>query len=185
MADLIVDFPRSRRIADLIVDFPRSKRCSSDSSESGCLKRCMSVQFSERVKVQLYERHDNISSSELWYSKVDYKIMISLKKQAILEARQQICSVSASDSIETDCLDNLTGLENHLTTNIVKKTLLSRLKCMYAVMNEQERQRLSEEHCPYSLQCVAQYHTKWTAQRARTIGHLDLGTVQDMNFWRI
>eukprot|EP00579_Thalassiosira_antarctica_P000705 CAMPEP_0201875042 /NCGR_PEP_ID=MMETSP0902-20130614/7129_1 /ASSEMBLY_ACC=CAM_ASM_000551 /TAXON_ID=420261 /ORGANISM="Thalassiosira antarctica, Strain CCMP982" /LENGTH=150 /DNA_ID=CAMNT_0048402015 /DNA_START=235 /DNA_END=684 /DNA_ORIENTATION=+ len=150
-------------MADIIVDLP--SRRDSNSSIEGSNKKYMSVQFSQTIDIQLFECHDDINASEIWYSELDYELMKIARKQAVYDLRRIIRS-----PIKTEDLGNgiLTGLERHLTPKITKKTIVSKVKGFNAVLVEQDRQNLSGEYDQYKLRRVSRRHTKWVAKRAYT-----------------
>ena len=152
-------------MADITVDLP--SRRDSNSSIDGSNKKCMSVQFSQTIDIQLFE-YDDINASKIWYSELDYELMKIENKQAVYDVRRIIRSRSLSDYMTTEDLDNgiLTGLERHLTPKITKKTIVSKMRCFNAVLDEQYRQNVSGEYDQYKLRRVSRHHTKWVAKRA-------------------
>ena len=159
-------------MTDITVDLP--SRRDSNSSIDGPNKICMSVQFSQTIDIQLFECHDE-STQDVWYSELDYELMKIGKKQAVGDVRRIIRSRSLSHYMTTEDLDNgiLTGLERHLTPKVTKKTIVSKMRCFNAVLDEQYRQNVSGEYDQYKLRRVSQHHTKWVAKRAHTIGLLN------------
>jgi len=87
-------------MADIIVDLP--SRRDSNSSIEGSNKKYMSVQFSQTIDIQLFECHDDINASEIWYSELDYELMKIMKKQAVCDVRRII----RSRSIKTKDLES-------------------------------------------------------------------------------
>ena len=116
----------------------------------------------------LFEKHDNDSRTEIWYNDRDYKVM---KRANVREAQsahkilQELATssdVNSTDSVEElidPCIMVTAGLENMLTSKILKKTYAVRKIHKKAVLNEQEKQyqagvsdpdRLASVSCIYS-----------------------------------
>ena len=66
----------------------------------------------------------------------------------------------------------MNGVENLLTTKIIKIRVLYRKRLLDSVLEEQERQHDSGEYDATRLARISKHYSKWTVKRARLIGLL-------------
>ena len=158
---------------DLIVDFPQ-RRChvSKRASITG-------VHFAQENEIRFFERHSKANADAMWYKNEDYKAMRIATRRAAQDVQRRVLklrSCSGSDSADVvDGLDScaLVGIENTLSSKIIKKTRAYIVQCRRAVLDEQARQNESNDECdPGRLAIVAQHHTQRATRRAHTIGLL-------------
>lgn len=110
-----------------------------------------SVKFSPKAgaAVRSYER----DSSDMFYSSSDLKEMRAERKRTvrILHARYAVLLRRNSDNNNEQCNSNvgeaaafegcvLTGIENHLTPDVLARSMRRRVGCVRAVLEEQARQ---------------------------------------------
>lgn len=146
----------------LIIDFPDRRPDPRARSRR--------VRFSETSSMMIY-RHPNHDEAELHYSSKEYEVMKLSNKRAIREGRSVLRVLSAGDVYHYfDCL--LTGIENLSCPSTVKKLVTSRVKCRYAVLDAQARQRRSGVYDQDGLARASRRHSEWAARRAYEIGML-------------
>jgi len=149
-------------MSDLIVAFFPSSRSTSKRT----------VQFSTTSQLKFVERTDaTTDASTLWYKNKDYREMRVETTKAVLQARLAFTSVK-SESKEVNEMDEvtLTGIENILTSGIIKKTKACRVQHINAVLEEQKSQACAGVYDADRLSSVSRHHSKSSAKRARTIG---------------
>ena len=149
-------------MSDLIVAFFPSSRSTSKRT----------VQFSTTSQLKFVERTDaTTDASTLWYKNKDYREMRVETTKAVLQARLAFTSVK-SESKEVNEMDEvtLTGIENILTSGIIKKTKACRAHHINAVLEEQKSQACAGVYDAHRLSSVSRHYSKSSAKRARTIG---------------
>ena len=154
-------------MSPLIVDFP-----SSNSLESPKKK---TVHFSISSKMMIFQAPDESDASSLWYSKEDYQDMKQDTKRAVLRAQKRLPTLASTDLESMNDVDVmgdavLTGIENLLTPNAIKRTKIRRRKCVQAVLEEQERQYYARVQDVGSIASASYLHSKPASRTARTIG---------------
>ncbi len=161
-------------MTDLIVGFPQGLR----SSTSGT-RRTNTVRFATKSSILFFEREID-SRNELWYQDKDYKAM---KRANVREAQnahkiyQELATLSDVNSTESakelidSYTDLTTGLENKVTSYILKKTLIAdRTIHRNAVLNEQDKQYQTGVNDPDELAFVSCTYSSWSTRKAIKIG---------------
>ena len=137
---------------DLIVDFP---------SRSAAAKK-RGVHFSETSSLAVIESSD---ASSKWYSSKDYREFKLGTKHAVHHAHKRLRAGDGDAAI-------LTGIENLLSPEAIRKTKSIRAQYVQAILDEQERQDSSGVYDSDMFAAVAGQFTKGSARRARTLAML-------------
>ena len=151
--------------SDLIVDFPNSRTISKKT-----------VQFSLTSSMVIVSRVDE-DANDVWYTSKDYKGMRLATKLAVLRAQKKLLSISTSDLESMEDPDEMgdaivTGIENLLTPNIIRRTKARRNQCIQTVLQEQESQYRRRKFDPESLAHASYHHSRTAERNAWTIGLL-------------
>jgi len=136
MTNLIVDFPTQQRTVSR-----KSKRTFEQSlaqAAPSAPSSASAVQFASEVTIRYYEHaiDAGADASDLYYTKEDYK---SFKSQHKQDVRQMIKIIESQDN-EAFQKSVITGIENVLSRDLIKKTMARRADCVRAVLNEQDLQ---------------------------------------------
>ena len=136
------------------------------------------MSFAALADVLYFEKYDESEHDALWYCGEEFRKMRLDTKRAVrrFHKLQQSWKDSAADSNNiaegmARCSD-LTGIENLLSNNIIRKTKKARVLCWDAVLNEQTRQYEQNLRDPDKVAVAARSHTQWSGRRACTIALL-------------
>mmetsp|Transcript_31079 Transcript_31079/g.75116 ORF Transcript_31079/g.75116 Transcript_31079/m.75116 type:complete len:188 (+) Transcript_31079:304-867(+) len=139
-----------------------------------------SVQFSPKASatVRAYER----DSSDMFYSSSDLKEMRAERKRTVRVLHARYAVLQRRDSEDNEpCNSNvgeaaafegcvLTGIENHLTPDVLARSIKRRIGCVRAVLEEQARQVEAGERDLEGIARASQGRSRSGVRRARTIG---------------
>ena len=135
------------------------------------------MSFAALAEVLYFEKCNKSEHDEVWYCSEEFRNMRLDTKRTV--QRVHMLHQSSKDSATADsksmtedlarCAD-LTGIENLLSNNIIRKTMKARRLCWDAVLDEQTRQRGQNLRDPDRLAAAARSHMQWSGRRAHTIG---------------
>ena len=163
-----------KSMSPAIEDFPGPLLCQLCNISPKSKRR---VTFSSTNEMTFYERQDNVA--DLHYSRDDYRTMRADKKRAIEEERKRLLlpspSLSSSltpteDSKDFEC--TLNRIENHVSSELMMKMTISRVRSLGAVFEKQTKQACSGVYDPYKLAQASRCHSEWAAMRAFAVGML-------------
>jgi len=157
-------------MSGLIVDFPRHRPAQSRTT----VRR--KVRFSEKSSAKFFRRYSRSDAARLWYSEEENAAMKWEYKQHAASTQMRLALLveregAASLHRAAEELD-LFGVENLMTSQIMKRVVESRRKVVHAVMKEQARQKHMQEYDIQLLAAAARRHTRWSTERSYAIGML-------------
>ena len=156
--------------SDLTVDFPQETHRAGVEFKLGTRPN---LRFSGKIEVRFYRRADDSTSSELHYSEEDYRNFKRDSKRAIKEARRLLSFPDDDDSVRAlhECVV-ITGIENSLTPELLRRSATAKILRTNAVLNEQDRQDSMGIYDEERLAMISRQCSEWSVQRAVKIGML-------------
>lgn len=153
-------------------------------SNTDAATKAKMVRFSAVSALVFIPRCPASKKTSAWYTKEDERRMKAEHDRHAIDtmfclkwiSSQQDAGIHLSEFSEK--LDFF-GIENLLTAELVQKRISSRRQVRHAVLYEQARQRRSKEYNPVLLARASWEQTKWSADRARTIGLLQSQSAQN------
>mmetsp|Transcript_33494 Transcript_33494/g.80963 ORF Transcript_33494/g.80963 Transcript_33494/m.80963 type:complete len:157 (+) Transcript_33494:219-689(+) len=128
------------------------------------------VHFSSTSELLVYDGHEE---GVISYTENDYRRMKTTRKRSIEEARWKL-SILLSSGIDSRTLPgdffDVTGIENVLHLDLMKRLISGRRQCWRAVLVEQARQHHYGECDPNKLAGASLRRTEWATKRAHNIG---------------
>ena len=151
---------------ELIVEFPQRL------GQTGGKRAKKTVHFSSVHEIRDFERHEyEADTTKFWHTRQEYTVMKKRNTDFVRQVHKRYSSSSSRDSL-FDGDAEMNGVENLLTTKIIKIRVLYRKQVLDSVLEEQERQYDSGEYDARRLARISKYYSKWTVKRARLIGLL-------------
>ena len=157
-------------MADLIVDFPSRARRDA-SSESSRRATSKSVSFSPEMTIQFYRGPTKAEDDKVRYTSDEYRKFKTDTRSAVRSIHRQYLALAAETG-DADAFKgcDLTGLENLLTPELIRKTAARKWAHMCAVIGEQERQADEASEDADRLALVAGTSSGASRKRAMAIG---------------
>lgn len=159
-------------MTDLIVDFPSCRSVHRKTSSAKTAPRPKkTVHFAPMADIKFIERIGGADSSPiLWYSQRDYVHMKVSARQAAIDAYDR--SIMRSPSEVDDDLDRAVHdcMLTLLAPSVVKKSKATRVKCVRAVLMEQERQDRIGRCDPIGIALSSRHYSEPASKRAHSIG---------------
>ena len=144
----------------LIVDFPHQRESCSSSTKIAKVKK--SVSISPMSSMLVYKRSAETDEANLWLTSSDYQ---SYKADRLQSIRDVLSSID--DDFDVSMMN---GLENILTTKIVKTVYSNRKRRCQMVLKEQARQWEAGIDDPEMIASVSRQFSEWSVKRALQIG---------------
>ena len=169
-------------MANLIVDFPceHFDPCTNDDQGG----RRLSVEFAETSEVVVVDRHSPSDAHNVWYSELDLDAMKSAHKRDVRDVHKRLHLLSLIDDddsassaqMEEELMDGmeLFGIENLISSKLIRKKLSVRSQYSRAILEEQSRQNGSKVYDPCRLARVAHENSRWAVNRGHAVGLLQL-----------
>ena len=171
-SDLIVDFPSQVRQSGVRMAHQQHRPAFIIGVSSKPKKKM--VTFAIMSDIRFYERPDKVHAKEVHYSRDDMTKFKKANRQAIRDMHTRHLSLVNGAKVDARAVfqgcGEMTGIENHLTPDLMKKTMACKKGCWNAVLDEQERQDASGCCDPNRIASASQKYSRWATQRSLTIG---------------